>query len=193
MEVGMGGPRKIVVAGGSASGAVYCRRLLEVLAGPAGRDLEPALVWSRSAPQVWREELGQEPGGFPFPVYRNDDWHAPFASGSAGYAAMVIVPCSMGQVGRIAAGTSEDLLSRAADVMLKERRKLVLVVRETPLSLVHLRNLTAVTEAGAVVLPASPSFYSKPDSIEALVDTVVSRVLDQLGVDAGLTKRWGAK
>jgi 4-hydroxy-3-polyprenylbenzoate decarboxylase len=187
----MGVPRKVVVAGGSASGAVYCKRLLEVLAGPAGQGLDVSLVFSRSAPQVWREELGTEPGGFPFPVFRNDDWHAPFASGSAGYQAMVVVPCSMGQVGRIAAGTSEDLVSRAADVMLKERRKLVLVVRESPLSLVHLRNLVAVTEAGAVVLPAAPSFYSKPTSVDALVDTVVARILDQLGVDNALVKRWG--
>ncbi len=183
--------RKIVVAGGSASGAIYCRRLIEVLAGPAGQGLEVALVFSRSAPQVWREELGIEPGAFPFPAFRLDDWHAPFASGSAGYDAMVVVPCSMGQVGRIAAGTSEDLISRAADVMLKERRKLVLVVRETPLSLVHLRNLTTVTEAGAVVLPAAPSFYGRPQTIDALVDTVISRVLDQIGVPNALAKRWG--
>jgi 4-hydroxy-3-polyprenylbenzoate decarboxylase len=183
--------RKVVVAGGSASGAVYCRRLIEVLAGPAGKDLEVSLVFSRSAPQVWREELGVEPGGFSFPVYRLDDWHAPFASGSAGFDAMVVVPCSMGQVGRIAAGTGEDLISRAADVMLKERRRLVLVARETPLSLVHLRNLTAVTEAGAVVLPAAPSFYGRPATIDALVDTVIARVLDQIGVPNALAKRWG--
>ena len=187
----MGSPRKIVIAGGSASGAIYCKRLLEVLAGPAGEGVAPSLVFSGSAPQVWREELGVEPSGFPFPVFRNDDWHAPFASGSAGFSAMVVVPCSMGQVGRIAAGTSEDLVSRAADVMLKERRRLVLVVRESPLSLVHLRNLTAVTEAGAVVLPAAPSFYSKPTSIESVVDTVVARILDQIGVDNRLMKRWG--
>ena len=187
----MGVPRKIVVAGGSASGAIYCKRLLDVLAGPVGDGLDVSLVFSRSAPHVWREELGIEPGGFRFPVFRNDDWHAPFASGSSETSAMVVVPCSMGQVGRIAAGTSEDLVSRAADVQIKERRKLVLVVRESPLSLVHLRNLVTVTEAGAVILPAAPSFYSSPTTVAALVDTVVGRILDQIGVDHALTRRWG--
>jgi 4-hydroxy-3-polyprenylbenzoate decarboxylase len=116
-------------------------------------------------------------------VYSNDDMFAPPASGSAGYDAMVIVPCSMGSAGRIASGVSGDLIGRAADVMLKERRKLIVAVRETPFSTIHLRNLTTLSECGAVVLPASPAFYSHPATIEALCDTVVERIVMQLGIE----------
>ena len=115
---------------------------------------------------------------------------APCASGSARFDACVVVPCSTGQVGRIAQGVSADLIGRTSDVMLKERKRLVLVVRESPYSLVHLRALTAVTEAGAIVMPASPSFYSKPTSLDAVIDTVTARILDQLGLDNGLMARW---
>ncbi len=121
------------------------------------------------------------------------DFRAPFASGSAGWDAMVVIPCSTGGLARIAHGISDDLIGRAADVMLKERRKLVMVVRETPLSTIHLENMLAVTRAGAVVLPAAPSFYSKPATIEAVLDTVIGRVLDQLGLPNGLMPRWGAE
>jgi flavin prenyltransferase len=181
---------KLVVAVGGASGSIYARRLLDVLATAGGGGLEVGLCFSPAGEQVWRHELGAVPD-YPFKRWALDDFRAPFASGSAGWHGMVVIPCSSGGLGRIAHGISDDLIGRAADVMLKERRKLVLVLRETPLSLVHLENMAAVTRAGAVVLPASPSFYSRPDSIEALVDTVVARVLDQLGVGNDLMPRWG--
>jgi 4-hydroxy-3-polyprenylbenzoate decarboxylase len=179
---------KLVVAVGGASGSIYAKRLLDVVATLDG--MEVGLCFSRSGQQVWRHELG-EPPRYPWKTWALDDFSAPFASGSAGWQAMAVIPCSAGGLARIAHGISEDLIGRAADVMLKERRKLVLVLRETPLSLVHLENMSAVTRAGAVVLPASPSFYSRPRTAEALVDTVVSRVLDQLGLPNQLMPRWG--
>jgi 4-hydroxy-3-polyprenylbenzoate decarboxylase len=184
---------KLVVAVGGASGSVYARRLLETLArhnASAPARVEVGLVFSRSGAEVWKHELGALPD-YGFPRYELNDFRAPFASGSAGWDAMVVIPCSTGGLARIAHGISEDLIGRAADVMLKERRKLVLVVRETPLSLVHLENMTAVTRAGGVVLPASPSFYSNPTTLEALLDTVVGRVLDQVGIPNTLMPRWG--
>jgi 4-hydroxy-3-polyprenylbenzoate decarboxylase len=185
---------KLVVAVGGASGSIYAKRLLDALAAAPGRlpavPLEVGLCFSRSGEQVWQHEIGQ-PAHYPFPRYALNDFRAPFASGSAGWDAMVVIPCSTGGLARIAHGVSDDLIGRAADVMLKERRRLVLVVRETPLSLIHLENMLAVTRAGAVVLPASPSFYSSPTSIEALLDTVVGRVLDQLGIANQLMPRWG--
>lgn len=182
---------KLVVAVGGASGAIYAKRLLDTLVTLAPRQgIEVGLCLSRAGAQVWQHELGGEPS-YPFARHGLDDFRAPFASGSARWDGMAIVPCSGGGLARIAHGVSDDLIGRAADVMLKERRKLVLVVRETPLSLVHLENMAAVTRAGAVVLPASPSFYTKPASVAALVDTVVGRVLDQLGVENDLAPRWG--
>lgn len=185
---------KLVVAVGGASGSVYARRLLDTLAagikaGSLG-DLQVGLVFSKSGAEVWQHELGKLPD-YPFRRYGLHDFQAPFASGSAGWEAMVVIPCSTGGLARIAHGISDDLMGRAADVMLKERRKLVLVVRETPLSTIHLENMLTVTRAGAVVLPASPSFYSQPASIEALLDTVIGRVLDQLGLPNSLMPRWG--
>jgi flavin prenyltransferase len=184
---------KLVVAVGGASGSIYARRLLDALAAlprsPAA-PLEVGLCFSRSGAEVWRHEIGPVPE-YPFRRYQLDDFRAPFASGSAGWDAMVVVPCSTGGLARIAHGVSDDLIGRAADVMLKERRRLVLVVRETPLSLIHLENMLAVTRAGAVVLPAAPSFYSRPTTVEALLDTVVGRVFDQLGIANQLMPRWG--
>ncbi len=181
---------KIVVGIGGASGAPYARRLLEALrAAPPGA-VEPAVVMSPTARQVWTHEVGGDVRDYGFPIYDHRDFHAPFASGSAGYQAMCVVPCSMGGLARIAHGLSQDLIGRAADVMLKERRKLVLVPRETPYSLVHLENMRLVTQAGAVILPASPSFYGHPRTIDDLLDTVVGRVLDQLGVPVRLGPRW---
>jgi len=180
---------KLVVAVGGASGSVYARRLLDVLAATPG-DREVGLCFSKSGQEVWRHEIGSEPN-YPFKRWALDDFRAPFASGSAGWEAMVVIPCSTGGLARIAHGISDDLIGRAADVMLKERRKLVLVVRETPLSVIHLENMLAVTRAGAVVLPASPSFYSHPTTVEALIDTVIGRVLDQLGIPHQLMPRWG--
>jgi 4-hydroxy-3-polyprenylbenzoate decarboxylase len=185
---------KLVVAIGGASGSVYAKRLLDALvplaAGPDA--VEVGLVSTQSGNEVWAHEIGEAPA-YPFKRYGLRDFRAPFASGSAGWDAMVVIPCSTGGLARIAHGISDDLVGRAADVMLKERRKLVLVVRETPLSAIHLENMLAVTRAGAIVLPATPSFYSKPATIEALLDTVVARVLDLLGLPQRLMPRWGAE
>jgi 4-hydroxy-3-polyprenylbenzoate decarboxylase len=184
---------KLVVAVGGASGSIYARRLLDTLAAHKAGDpgaLEVGLCFSSAGAEVWNHEIGAVPD-YPFTRYGLRDFRAPFASGSAGWQAMVVVPCSTGGLARIAHGVSENLIERAADVMLKERRRLVLVVRETPLSLIHLENMAAVTRAGAVVLPASPSFYSKPASIDALLDTVVARILDHVGLPQDLMPRWG--
>ena len=173
---------KIIVAVTGASGAVYARQTAERLAALDCVE-SVALVLSDCAPQVMAHEGVALPDHPKFVCYDNGDLFAPPASGSARYDAMIVVPCSVGTAGRIAAGVSQTLIERAADVMLKERRRLVLVVRETPLSLIHLRNMTALTEAGAVVLPASPSFYSRPADIEDLCRTVTERVLALLGIE----------
>jgi 4-hydroxy-3-polyprenylbenzoate decarboxylase len=183
---------KLLVGITGASGAIYAKRLLLALADAqkAGADLQVAVCFSTNGRRVWQHELGAEgPGGFR--EHASDDFACAFASGSALWHAVVVVPCSVGRVGRIASGLGDDLIGRAADVALKERRKLILVVRETPLSLIHLENLLTVGRAGAIVLPAAPSFYGKPESVAALVDTVVARVLDQLGIDGRPGTRWG--
>lgn len=187
----MSAPRKIVIGVTGASGAVYAQRLLAFLkeqAEPLG--VEPHVVFTRFGRVVYQDETGESVSDLPFPTYNPGDMTAPFASGSAGFSAMVVVPCSAGSLARIAHGVSTDLVGRAADVMLKERRKLVLVLRESPYNLVHLRNMVAVTEAGALVMPASPSFYSHPATLTALVDTVTARILDQLDVPNDLMRRW---
>ena len=178
----------LLVAVGGASGSLYARRLLEFLADTSSK-VEVGVCFSPRGLQVWRHELGGEPS-FSFRRYDVDDFASPFASGSALWDAVVAIPCSMGRLARIAHGVGDDLISRAADVALKERRKLVLVVRETPLSPIHLENMLAVTRAGAVVLPAAPSFYLRPATVERLADTVVARVLDQLGIVHSLQPRW---
>ena len=177
---------KIVVAGTGASGAIYLYRLLPRLAGH-----EVHLVLSDNARAVAEAEMGRRQLPEWIISHDNSDWNAPFASGSAVFDSMVIVPCSMGTLGRIAAGTSESLILRAADVFLKERRKLILVPRETPWSLIHARNAVTVSEAGAIVLPASPSFYSCPTNLDELADTVVWRILDALGIPSPDAPRWG--
>jgi 4-hydroxy-3-polyprenylbenzoate decarboxylase len=182
---------KLVVAVGGASGAPYARRLLTVLSTQPRDAVETHLVFSKAAHQVWAEEIGTPTADLPFKKWDARDFGAPFASGSAGFGAMVVIPCSMGGLARIAHGVSEDLIGRAADVMLKERRKLILVARDTPLSLIHLENMAAVTRAGALVLPAMPSFYGRPRTVEELLDTVVGRVLDHLGLPIKLGPRWG--
>ena len=179
---------KLVLAATGASGAIYLQRLLDQL-DPAAHEIH--LVYSSYAKQVIHEELGGEllvSAG----VHQHGDrtMNVPFVSGSARFDAMIVVPCSMGTLGRIAAGTSETTILRAADVFLKERRKLILVPRETPWNLIHARNVVTVMEAGATVLPASPGFYSKPQTIEAVADTVVVRILDQLGLPAPGAFRW---
>jgi 4-hydroxy-3-polyprenylbenzoate decarboxylase len=181
---------KLVVAVSGATGAPYARKLLDFLAehGPA-HDVQADLVFTTTGKQVWAQELGGSPK-YPFKTWGNMDFTAPFASGSSQYDAMVVIPCSAGALSRIAYGLSIDLVGRAADVMLKEKKKLVLVLRETPISLVHARAITQVIEAGAVVMPAAPSFYSGARTVDELVGTVVARVLDRIGLPNDLMKRW---
>lgn len=178
---------KLVLAGTGASGAIYLQRLLDQI-DPAVHEVH--LVLSAHGKQVIAEELGELL--VPHGVHQQTDrtMNVPFVSGSARFDAMVVVPCSMGTLARIAAGTSETTLLRAADVFLKERRKLILVPRETPWSLIHARNMVTLLEAGAIILPASPGFYSRPTTIEQLADTVVARILDQLGLPAPGAFRW---
>jgi flavin prenyltransferase len=183
--------QKIAVAVTGASGSVYAKVLLGKLQNLKEQCEEISLVMSDNAKDVWQHELGnREYENYPFKTYSKQDFYAPFASGSARYNAMIICPCSMGTLARIAAGISNDLITRAADVMLKERRKLILVCRDTPLSLIHINNMKTVTEAGAIVCPATPSFYSKPQSIEELAATVIDRVIDLAGLDQE-SYRWG--
>ena len=180
---------KIVVGISGASGAPYARRLLQHLRACSDKP-EVSLVLSRSAQEVYRLECAADPAEFGLPIYSGRDYSAPFASGSSAADAMVIVPASMSSVARIAHGISDDLLTRAADVMLKERRRLILVPRETPYSTIHLENLLRLSQAGALVMPASPSFYGQPRSIDEVLDTVLCRILDHLGIANHLTKRW---
>lgn len=187
---------RLVVAITGASGAPYARRLLDVLRTlrAEGSSPEVAVVLSPTAPEVWALECGGDlrTEVEPFPVWGGRDYKAPFASGSAGWDSMVVVPCSMSTVARIAQGTSDSLLTRAADVMIKEKRNLVLVPRETPLSAIHLKNLLELAQLGVTVMPAMPSFYGQPTSVDALLDTVVARILDHLGLPNDLTRRWGS-
>jgi len=183
--------RKIVIAVTGASGAIYARLLLNKLQQLDSQVAEVGVVMSDNARQVWKLELDNEDyNNYPFKFYDKNDFMAPFASGSAKYDTMVIVPCSMGTLGRIASGISNDLTTRAADVILKERRKLILVARDTPFSLIHIRNMQTVTEAGGVICPAVPSFYSKPQTVEEVALTVVNRVIDLMGLD-DQSYRWG--
>ncbi len=184
---------KIAVAVTGASGSIYAKLLLQKIKAftDAGAAIQTDLVWSRNAFTVWKEELEDESyKELPFKSWDTQDYYAPFASGSAGYDALVIIPCSMGTLGRIATGISDSLITRAADVMLKERKKLVCVIRETPYNLVHLNNMKTVTEAGGIICPASPSFYSKPKDLEAAAMTVVDRVFSLIGLDSKGFK-WG--
>lgn len=185
---------KIVVGISGASGAPYARRMLDFLAGP-GREagIDTHVIFTKFGRLNWNDEVGTDPAAYDLPLYNPGDMTAPFASGSARFDAMCVIPCSAGQIGRMAHGVSADLVGRAADVMIKERRRLVLVVRETPFSLIHLRNMTTLVEAGAVVMPASPSFYSRPETLDALLDTVVARALDRMGIDNALMKRWDGR
>jgi 4-hydroxy-3-polyprenylbenzoate decarboxylase len=176
--------RKIVVALTGASGAIYARLLLEKLQQLQNQVAEVAVVMSDNARQVWKIELDNEDyTAYPYKFYEKHDFMAPFASGSARFDTMVIVPCSMGTLGRIAGGISDDLITRAADVVLKERRKLILVARDTPLNLIHIRNMQIITEAGGIICPAVPSFYSKPKTVEEVALTVVNRVIDLMGLE----------
>jgi 4-hydroxy-3-polyprenylbenzoate decarboxylase len=182
---------KIVVAVSGASGSVYAKVLLDKLALLRDQVEEVGVVMSDNAKDIWQKELhSSEYDNYPFRFWGKMDFNAPFASGSSSYTAMIIIPCSMGTLGRIAAGVSNDLIARAADVMLKERRRLIAVTRDTPLSLIHINNMKTVTEAGGIICPASPSFYSNPKSFEELAATVVDRVIDLAGLEQK-TFRWG--
>ncbi len=170
---------RLIIAVTGASGAIYARNLFEKLKEMPLQIERCGVVFSNYAKQVWQHELGNADfKELPWKVYDNDNMFAPLASGSAGYKNMIIIPCSMGTMGRIASGVASDLITRAADVMLKERGRLIIVPRELPYNLIHINNMKTLTEAGAIICPASPSFYSKPQSIDALVNTVVDRVLD---------------
>jgi 4-hydroxy-3-polyprenylbenzoate decarboxylase len=175
--------KKIIVSITGASGSVYAKVLLDKLVALQDQIDAVGIVMSDNAKDVWKFELGDTSyDTLPFKMYDKNDFFAPFASGSAKYDSMVICPCSMGTMARIATGISNDLTTRAADVVLKERRKLILVTRDTPLSLIHIENMRTITIAGGIILPAAPSFYSKPQSFEELAATVVDRIIDQIGL-----------
>jgi 4-hydroxy-3-polyprenylbenzoate decarboxylase len=183
--------KKIVIAITGASGALYAKNLLDKLSALQSQWNGLAVVMTENAKQVWKTELENESyNDYSIKFYGTQDFLAPFASGSGRYDTMIIIPCSMGTLGRIASGISNDLITRAADVVLKERRKLICVVRDTPYNLMHIRNMETITLAGGVICPATPSFYSKPKTIEQVAATVVDRVLDLAGFDIS-TFRWG--
>ncbi len=182
---------KIVVAITGASGSIYSKVLLDKLLAIQDQWGELCVVLTENAKLVWQTELADDGyKKFPFKFYGPQDFMAPFASGSGQYDIMIIVPCSMGTLGRIAAGTSNDLITRAADVVLKERRKLICVIRDTPYNLIHIRNMETVTLAGGIICPATPSFYSRPITIEEVAATVIDRVIDLAGLKMD-TYRWG--
>ena len=183
--------RKIVLAITGASGSIYAKIILQKLSALKGNWNELGIVMSSNAQQVWQTELEDNNyTNLPGKLYTTQDFTAPFASGSGRYDTMIIIPCSMGTLGRIATGISNDLITRAADVILKERRKLICVVRETPYNIIHIRNMETITLAGGIICPATPSFYSRPQTIEEVAATVVDRVLDLAGFDIS-TFRWG--
>jgi 4-hydroxy-3-polyprenylbenzoate decarboxylase len=184
--------RKIVIAVTGASGSIYARLLLERMAAIRSQWESLAVVMTENAKEVWRTELGNPSySHYSFPFFSQQDFKAPFASGSGKYDTMIIIPCSMGTLGRIATGVSNDLITRAADVVLKERRKLICVVRDTPYNLIHIRNMETVTLAGGIICPATPSFYSQPKTIDEVAATVVDRVIDLAGFKID-TFRWGS-
>ena len=183
--------KRTIVAVGGSSGSIYAKVLFDRLVELSPQWEKVGIIMSDNAQYNWTLELGNEDyKNYPFDFYKKADFMAPFASGSARYELMIVCPCSMGLLARMAQGVSSDLTTRAADVILKERRKLIIVPRETPYNLIHLRNMTQLTEAGAIICPASPSFYSKPGNFEALAATVVDRVLDLGGFKLD-SFRWG--
>jgi len=171
--------QKIVVGITGASGAIYAKVLLDKLSLLKDQIEDVGVILSDNAKTVWEYELDNtDYKNMSFSIFDKRDFNAPFASGSAKYGTMIVCPCSMGTMGRIAHGVSDDLLTRSADVILKERRKLILVARETPLSLIHIENMRSITLAGGIICPATPSFYSKPEDFEQLASTVIDRVID---------------
>src|SRR3982751_3533300 len=183
--------KKIVVAITGASGAIYPKILIDKLLQVKEQWTDLSVVMTENAKQVWITELDNESyKELPVKFYSQQDFNAPFASGSGQYDTMIIIPCSMGTLGRIATGISNDLITRAADVILKERRRLICVVRDTPYNLIHIRNMETVTLAGGIICPATPSFYSKPTTIEEVAATVIDRVIDLASLTNN-TYRWG--
>jgi flavin prenyltransferase len=183
--------KKTVIAITGASGSIYASNLLDKLLQTKNQWSELSVVMTENAKEVWKTELLNDSwNNYPVKFFGKNDFSAPFASGSGQYDTMIIIPCSMGTLGRIASGISNDLITRAADVILKERRKLICVIRDTPYNLVHIRNMETVTLAGGIICPATPSFYSNPKTIEDVAATVVDRVLDLAGIDIK-TFRWG--
>ncbi|MBT5750578.1 MAG: UbiX family flavin prenyltransferase [Flavobacteriales bacterium] len=175
---------KIIVAVTGASGAIYAKVLFDKLVQLKEQIEEIGVLMSDNAKYVWETELdNKDYNNYPFTFYEKMDFMAPFASGSANFGTMIICPSSMGVMGRIAAGISNDLTTRAADVILKERRKLIIVARETPYSLIHINNMKTITEAGGIICPATPSFYSKPQTFEELAATVIDRVIILAGLE----------
>jgi 4-hydroxy-3-polyprenylbenzoate decarboxylase len=182
---------KIVIAITGASGSIYAKVLLDKLLAIPSQWNELSVVLTENAKEVWKTELNNDSYlDYPIKYYTQQDFMAPFASGSGQYNTMIIVPCSMGTLGRIASGISNDLISRSADVVLKERRKLICVIRDTPYNLVHIRNMETITLAGGIIAPATPSFYSNPTTLEQVAATVIDRVLDLAGLEIK-TYRWG--
>lgn len=186
--------KRVVIGISGASGAPYAKRLLHLLShGELARGIELAVVLSRTAESVWQLECGGSPRDLGLPTYELRDYGVAFASGSSAPDVMAIVPASMSCLARIAHGISDDLLTRAADVMLKERKPLLLVPREAPYSSIHLENMLSLTRAGALLIPASPSFYGRPVTLEDAIDSVLSRVLDHMGLPNALSRRWGER
>lgn len=185
--------KKIAVAITGASGSIYAKLFLQKLAELKNQIAELSIVMTDNARLVWQTELQEESyNSFNARYFSTKDFMAPFASGSAQYDALIIIPCSMGTLGRIASGVSNDLITRGADVMLKERKKLICVVRDTPYNLIHIKNMETVTLAGGIICPASPSFYSNPKTIEEAVQTVTNRIIDLTGLNSA-SYRWGAE
>jgi flavin prenyltransferase len=188
--------KKIVVAVGGSSGSIYTKVLFDRLISLSDQIEKVGVVMSENAKFNWELELKNDDykslqdNNELFHFYDKNDFMAPFASGSAKYETMIVCPCSMGLMGRIATGISNDLVTRAADVILKERRRLILMIRDTPYSLIHINNMKAITESGGIICPASPSFYSDPKDFEALAATVVDRAIDLAGLDLN-SYRWG--
>ena len=185
--------KKLVVAITGASGSIYAEQLLNKLVLLQQQWEQLSLIMTENAKEVWQTEMSNTSyKDYPLKIFSTTDFSAPFASGSGKYDTMIIIPCSMGTLGRVASGISNDLITRAADVILKERRKLICVVRDTPYNLIHIRNMETITLAGGIICPASPSYYSRPSTIEQVAGTVVDRVLDLAGFDIK-TFRWGNK
>ncbi len=183
---------KVLVAITGASGSIYAKVLLDKLKSLQGQYTELSIVMSNNAKEVWKVELQNEDyKNYSAKYFDKHDFSAPFASGSAKYNIMIIAPCSMGTLGRIAGGISDDLITRAADVVLKERRKLIMMIRDTPYNLIHIKNMETITLAGGIICPATPSFYSLPKTLEDVAATVVDRIIDLAGFDAN-TYRWSS-